>query len=103
MLREMSRINVREGGNSIFPCGLYEVEIFSNDDNVPHFHILSNGCDVSFTISDGELYKVESIGNAKTYEYIMSNVKEWLVIPCTAQPKLTNQENASLQWYQVTM
>lgn len=97
-LNEMARINKHEQGNGVFPFNAYEIQIFSEDHNPPHFHVISNGCNIAFTISDGELYRVISQGDAKTSKYIMANVKHWLSCQCAAQPKLTNQENASLIW-----
>lgn len=99
---EMSRINKKESGNSQFPCEAWEVKIWSNDHDPAHFHILKDGWDVSFLIQNGDVLGVKSVGKKSgIYKYMVENVKEWLSNPCSAQPKLTNQENAQLQWDQL--
>ena len=102
MITEMARINKNETGRSIFPYEAWEVKIWSSDHNPPHFHIIREGWDVSFTIEDGDLLMVKSRGGNKSiYDYMCSNVKRWLSSICSAQRKLTNQENAMLQWEQL--
>jgi hypothetical protein len=102
MITEMARINKNETGRSIFPYEAWEVKIWSSDHNQPHFHIIRDGWDVSFTIEDGDLLMVKSRGGNKSiYYYMCSNVKRWLSSICSAQRKLTNQENAMLQWEQL--
>ena len=101
-INEMARINKKENGKCIFPYNSWELKIWSNDHNPPHFHIICDGWNVSFTIEDGELLQIEGRGaNASTFEYMKNNVKEWLSSNCFAQPKLTNKENATLQWEQL--
>lgn len=98
-IEEIARINKKESGNSIFPYNIFNVHIWSNDHNPPHFHVESNGWDLSFLIESGDFYKLNSSGNDKqTYNYIIKNVKKWLNMTCAVQPKLTNKENAELQW-----
>lgn len=102
MITEMARINKNETGRSIFPYEAWEVKIWSSDHNPPHFHIIREGWDVSFTIEGGDLLMVKSRGGNKSiYDYMCSNVKRWLSSICSAQRKLTNQENAMLQWEQL--
>lgn len=102
IITEMARINKKETGKCIFPYNSWELKIWSNDHNPPHFHILCDGWNVSFTIEDGELLQIETKGtNTSTFDYMSSKVKEWLSSCCFAQPKLTNQENAMLQWEQL--
>ena len=102
MITEMARINKNETGRSIFPYESWEVKIWSSDHNPPHFHIIREGWDVSFTIEDGDLLMVKSRGvNKSIYYYMCGNVKRWLSSICSAQRKLTNQENAMLQWEQL--
>lgn len=97
-LVEMARINKHEQGNSIFPFNSFEVQVWSNDHNPPHFHVLSNGCNISFLIETGEILNVESNGDLKTYQYILKNVKKWLNNKNSYQPKLTNKEAAEMYW-----
>ena len=56
-LVEMSRINTNE--SNIFPYNKYEVKIWSNDHEPPHFHVICDGWNLSFGIEDGELMKVD--------------------------------------------
>ncbi|MBR5716706.1 MAG: DUF4160 domain-containing protein [Bacteroidales bacterium] len=99
---EVARINMKETGKCIFPYNSWELKILSNDHNPPHLHILRDGWDLSFKIEDGELLQIEEKGaNTSILDYMSSNVKEWLSSRCFAQPKLTNQENAILQWDQL--
>ena len=101
-LVEMARINKRENGRCIFPCNKWEVKLWSNDHNPPHFHIICNGWNVSYTIEDGTRISIQSKGNEKNvFDYMENNVRQWLNSKCFAQPKLTNRENAILQWEQI--
>ena len=100
LLTEMARINTKE--KNIFPYNDYNVHIWSNDHNPPHFHVMREDWDVIFLIDSGELFKVKNFGkDKKIYKYMIENVKKWLSNPCCMQPKLTNQENALLQWEQL--
>lgn len=101
-LLEMARINKRETGKCFFPYTSWEIKIWSNDHNPPHFHILKDGWNVSFLIEDGSIYKIERKGeNKQIYEYMVNNVQNWLSTNCFALPKITNKENAILQWEQL--
>lgn len=101
MLVEMARINKNETGNSIFPFDKWEVKIWSNDHNPPHFHIICDAWNVSFTINDGEVIESKGNGNKQIFDYMVNNVNKWLLSKCASQPKLTNQENAMLVWEQL--
>lgn len=102
LILEMARINKNESGKSIFPYNSWEVKIWSNDHTPPHFHVLKDGWNVSFIIETGEQLQIETKGkDTSIYNYMVNNVKEWLSNPCSIMPKLTNQENAMLQWEQI--
>ena len=102
VITEMARINKKETGRNIFPYDTWEIKIWSNDHTPPHFHIIREGWDVSFKIEDGELLLIKSKGrNTTIYDYMCNNVKNWLSVQCSAQSKLTNKENALLQWEQL--
>ena len=102
MLTEMARINKKETGNCIFPYNTWELKIWSNDHNPPHFHIIRNGWNVSFNIETGKVLQIESKGSkAEDYNYMISNVNQWLSSQCFMMPKITNRENAILQWEQL--
>lgn len=99
LIVEMARLNKKETGNCIFPYDSWEVKIWSTDYNPPHFHIIKEGWDVSFTIDNGELLAIKSMGeNRKVYNYMCKNVNKWLSSTCVAQKKITNKENALLHW-----
>ena len=99
---EMARINKKETGRCYFPFDTWEIKIWSDDHMPPHFHIIRDGWDISFLIETGEVYKVKKKGKDKDiYDYAVSNVKTWLQSKCFMLPKITNQENAILQWEQI--
>ena len=101
-LVEMARINKKESGNSIFPFESWEVKIWSNGHIPPHFHILKDGWNVSFKIEDGSVLQIEGEGkNKDIYNYMVANTADWLNQPCAALPKISNKENAILQWEQL--
>jgi hypothetical protein len=98
----MARINKNESGKGIFPYNSFVVRIWSNGHNPSHFHVEKDGWDIAFTIDDGELYKVERSGkDVQTYNYVLSNVKEWLKMKSAIIPSITNQENALSIWEQL--
>ena len=100
-INEMPRINKKETDRCIFPYNAWKIEIFSNDHTPPHFHIISDGWNVSYKIEDGNMLQIEGIGkNDSIFDYMEKHVKEWLSTKCFAQPKLT-QENAMLLWQQI--
>ena len=39
-LVEMARINLKEVGSVPFPTNKFEIKIWSNDHNPPHFHLI---------------------------------------------------------------
>lgn len=97
---EMARINKKE--NNIFPFTAWEIKIWSNDHTPAHFHIIRDGWNVSFNIETGKIMQIEGKGqNRRVYDYMVNNVEKWLNSPCAIQEKLTNRENATLQWMQL--
>ena len=100
-INEMSRINVKEF-YGYFPYNKFDIKIWSNDHTPPHFHIICDGWNVSYKIEDGNMLQIEGKGkNDSILDYMEQHVKEWLSTKCFVQPKLTNQENAMLQWEQL--
>ncbi|MGM9746449.1 MAG: DUF4160 domain-containing protein [Paludibacteraceae bacterium] len=98
---EISRINTKDNGQ-LFPYNAWEIKIWRDDHNPPHFHIIKNGWNVSFYIENGEVYQIETQGkDDKIYTYMITNVKEWLQNECAILPKVTNQQNAKAQWEQI--
>ena len=51
-LVEMARINLKEIGSVPFPTNKFDIKIWSNDHNPPHFHVICEGWNISFTIED---------------------------------------------------
>ena len=101
-INEMPRINKKETDRCIFPYNTWKIEILSNGHTPPHFHIISDGWNVSYKIEDGNMLQIEGIGkNDSIFDYMEKHVKEWLNTKCFVQPKLTNQENAMLLWQQI--
>ena len=100
---EMAHINSNETGNrSIFPFNSWEVKIWSDDHNPPHFHIKREGWNVSYDIETGERIEVLSKGDkSNIFDYMESNVKRWLDSPSSILPQITNRENARAQWIQL--
>ena len=76
--------------------------MWSNDHEPPHFHVISDGWNLSFLVENGELDKIESRGqNIQVCNYICRNVKKWLSSKCAIIPSITNQENAFAIWAQL--
>ena len=101
-LIEMSRINMKEFGNVPFPTNKFEIKIWSNDHNPPHFHVIYEGWNISFTIEDGKELEVNSVGtHSSDYNYIVKNVPIWLDMRCKIAPEMTNKRNAIVQWQQL--
>lgn len=102
LITEMARININENERCIFPYNSFEVKMWSNDHEPPHFHVISDGWNISFTIEDGRELEVKNIGrNSSTYNYIVKNIPIWLDMPCKIAPKISNRENAFIQWQQL--
>lgn len=98
-LIEIARINLKEEENSIFPTNKFEIKIWSNDHNPPHFHIIYNGWEVLFLIENGEELEIKHKGTEITdYNYIKKNAPIWLNMTCKLESKLTNKENAIHIW-----
>jgi hypothetical protein len=99
----MAKINMKETGkNSIFPFNAWDVKIWSDDHNPPHFHIKRNGWNVSFRIDTGEQIEILSKGSEDNiYDYMIANVQKWLDNPSAILPQITNRQNAYAQWVQL--
>lgn len=96
---EMARLNKKEIGDVPFPFNKFDIRIWSNDHNPPHFHVVSEGWDISFLINNGEEYRVNKrTTDSKPYSYIKKNVKPWLSMKSSVNNKLTNKEVAELIW-----
>lgn len=101
MIVEMARINKNEN-NGVFPFNSFEVKIWSNDHNPPHFHVIKDGWNIGICIENGKVEKIESKGKSEqVYNYIVENAPKWLEEKCAIKPKLSNRENAELIWAQI--
>lgn len=100
-LNEMAKINVKEF-YGLFPYNKFDIRIWSNDHNPPHFHVIADGWDIVINIKSGEILRVKQPGkNSKVYTYVKNNIQEWLNSECVVNSKLTNRENAQLIWLQI--
>lgn len=100
LIVEMARINMKE--SNIFPYNKFEVKIWSNDHIPPHFHIKSDGWNISYVIETGAQLEILEKGEKKSvYKYISNNVNKWLDRKCALIPQITNRENAMAQWIQL--
>ena len=72
-LNEMAKMNLKDPMNSPFPPNKFDIIIWSNDHNPPHFHIKGpEEWEVTFSIETGEPLKVKHIGkSSKYYKYIL--------------------------------
>lgn len=99
-LNEMAKINVKEFAG-YFPYNKFDIRIWSNDHNPPHFHVIGNGWDIIIDIETGNIIKIKKTGkSSKFYSYVKDVVKDWLNDKCVSIPKLTNRENALNSWIQ---
>ena len=101
LITEMARINIKDSGN-VFPYNSYDVRIWSNDHEPPHFHVIHEGWDLTFLIENGELLDIKTKGKKKqVYNDICNKTKKWLSSPCAVLPNVTNQQNAYAVWIQL--
>ena len=99
-LNEMAKMNLKDPMNSPFPPNKFDIIIWSNDHNPPHFHIKGpEEWEVTFSIETGEPLKVKRIGkSSKYYKYMVDNVPIWLKMPCSVNKKITNRDFLNARW-----
>lgn len=98
VLNEMARINKNEF-YGYFPSNKFEIKIWSNDHNPPHFHVISAGWNIVVEIETGNILKTKSVGtDSKIYKYVEDHIKDWLSQKSRMQKKLTNKEVAQQAW-----
>lgn len=98
-LVEMARLNVDEYGAVPFPSNKFDIRIWSDGHNPPHFHVIAEGWDISFHIENGKVYRVNTYGgSSKMYNYIIKNIPIWLKMKSVVAPLMTNQEYAMAAW-----
>ena len=98
-LMEMAKINTKEF-YGFFPYNKFDIRIWSNDHNPPHFHVISNGWNIVVDIMSGNILKVETKNtkDSQMYSYIEKHIKEWLNIPWAKNKSISNRENALDVW-----
>ena len=100
-MQEIAHINLRETKEGIFPDGEYDVQVYSDDAEPPHLHIVKDDWDIAFLIDSGELHKIYKQGSSNdVYDYAVNNIKQWLDSRCCLLSKISNKENATLMWVQ---
>lgn len=101
-LDEMARLNGKDNGAVAFPRNKYNIHIWPDDHNPPHFHITTNeGWDLSFLISNGSLYrtnKLATVNDSSDYNYMVKMAPKWLKAKSFFMKGLTNQQAASNIW-----
>ena len=99
-LNEMAKMNLKDPMNSPFPPNKFDIIIWSNEHNPPHFHVKGpEEWEVTFTIKTGKLLKVKHIGkSSKYYKYMVDNVPIWLKMPCSVNKKITNRDFLDDRW-----
>lgn len=99
---DKARINKQEGSEGLFPYDSWEIKMWSNYHNPPHFHIIKDDWNVSFLIDSGEVFKIEKRGKKKDiFTYMVGNVNAWLDSKCSIEPTITNRKNAKNVWNQI--
>ncbi len=79
---DIARLNKRDGEGEIFPHDKWRLIMRSDDAEPPHFHIISEGWDVTFSIESGELIKVLTTGTDQSHlNYMIHNASLWLNSP----------------------
>lgn len=103
LLVEMARINVKQANGSM-PANKYDVRIWSNDHQPPHFHVTSPDrknadYEAIFEIETGNLIKVIfSKKNGVSFDNLEKLVKTWLNEKSAHMPDKTNREMAMAAW-----
>lgn len=98
-LNEMARINVDEF-YGYFPTNKFDIKIWSNDHNPPHFHVITDdGWDIIIDIKTGSIIKTKHTGtDSKLYKYIQKYINIWLDEKSILYNNITNRENAINIW-----
>jgi hypothetical protein len=105
LLVEMARINVKETNGSM-PTNKYDVRIWSNDHQPPHFHVTAPDrknpeYEVIYEIETGNLIKILLSKNSRVnFESLTKLVKTWLNEKSSQVKDKTNREMAMIAWEQ---
>lgn len=96
-LNEMARINKKDF--RYFPYNKFDIRIWSNDHNPPHFHVICDGWDIVVGIEDGSILRVKTVGkSSQVYSYVEKNINGWLDSKSSMMKTSTNREFAMATW-----
>ena len=99
---DIARLNKRDGESDIFPYDKWQLTMRSDDAEPPHFHIISEGWDVTFSIESGKLIKVLTAGTDQSHlNYMMHSASLWLNSPSRFYSHISNRHAATLMWDQL--
>lgn len=85
--------------NGLFPFGKFKIAVNPDSPEPPHFHVLSEGWDVTVGIGDCRVLKINAEGKDKAVcEYIGNHIKEWLMSPSANDDCRTNKGEAVFAW-----
>lgn len=100
LIIEMAKINRKDTGAVPFPFNKFDIVVYPDDHNPPHFHVICEDWNLRFLIENGEQYREDtSMGSSsKIYSYIMKNIKDWLHMQCRLDKTKTNQEYMKELW-----
>lgn len=84
-LLEMAKLNMKDGGNSLFPANAYNVIVQGDNSphKPPHIHVISKqeGYNIKILINSGELWQVVNYGKRNRGDMfvdVVKNIKQWL-------------------------
>lgn len=99
---DIARLNKRDGEGDIFPYDKWQLIMRSDDAEPPHFHIIREGWNVTFSIESGKLIKVLANGNDQSHlNYMIQNALQWLNSSSRFYPHISNRHAATLMWDQL--
>lgn len=100
-LNEMAKLNTKEFF-SLFPYNKFDIVVYSNDHEPPHFHVVVNGWNIVVGIADGKILDIRRYGkNSSMYTFVKNNIEEWLESPSLIDKAKTNREIAFQEWAKV--
>lgn len=100
-IEEMAKLNLHDTGAVPFPYNKFDIRIWSNGHNPPHFHVIDKetGWEITINIETGQLISTKRVGNSSNiYRYILKNIPIWLKMKSLENKSMTNQENAMTIW-----
>lgn len=83
-LLEMAKLNMKDGGNSLFPSNAYSVIVQGDNSphKPPHIHVISKqeGYNIKILIRTGDLWQVVNYGKRNRgdmFADVVKNIKQW--------------------------